>query len=397
MTGASGFVGQQLVPRLASRGADLLLVGRNPKALARLFTGHDVCGYDELKLRARNADMLVHLAVRNSEQMGSADDFQSTNVDFLKQVLSLASDAGIRHLVHMSSLQALDGRNQSLYAQSKREAEGVLSGFPDITTSTIYLAAVYGDRFSGKLAILNSLPSLLVRWTFPVMAAFKPTVHIERLAAHIMQGGRGGILTDGQHKNWVYRTARVVIDLSFVVTVLLLLSWLLVAVWVSVRLTSPGPGLLIQTRVGQTGRLFRLYKFRTMLKDTENLGTHEVSSSAVTSVGTFLRRTKIDELPQALNILKGDLSLIGPRPCLPIQEQLIKERNSLNVLQSRPGITGLSQVEGIDMRDPGRLARRDADYAALQCISLDIRILLRTATGGGQGDSLADARTDISP
>ena len=109
----------------------------------------------------------------------------------------------------------------------------------------------------------------------------------------------------------------------------------------------------------------------------------------MTKVGAFLRRTKIDELPQVWNILRGEIALIGPRPCLPVQTQLIEARQQRGVLDILPGISGLAQVEGIDMSDPISLAKRDREYVALRCILLDLHLVLRTAFGAGHGDRLS--------
>lgn len=99
----------------------------------------------------------------------------------------------------------------------------------------------------------------------------------------------------------------------------------------------------------------------------------------MTRIGAFLRRTKIDELPQVWNILRGEMALIGPRPRLPLQTKLIEERQKGGILSILPGITGLAQVEGLDMSDPVRLARREADYLMLRSVLLDIRLMLGTA------------------
>ncbi|MEQ8738039.1 MAG: sugar transferase, partial [Hoeflea sp.] len=107
-------------------------------------------------------------------------------------------------------------------------------------------------------------------------------------------------------------------------------------------------------------------------------GTHEVGPDAITRLGSWLRKIKIDELPQVINLLRNEMSLIGPRPCLPSQVELIAERSRRGVMGVKPGITGLSQVNGVDMRDPVRLARSDADYLALQSLTLDFRIVLAT-------------------
>ena len=151
----------------------------------------------------------------------------------------------------------------------------------------------------------------------------------------------------------------------------------LVAILV-IRSTSPGPAIFSQVRVGRHGRLFSCHKLRTMRRGTPSLPTHEAPVGSVTVVGKVLRRTKIDELPQLWNVLRGEMSLVGPRPCLPTQTELVERRRSLGVLAALPGITGLSQVRGIDMSDPRRCAETDAAYVGAASIGLDFRILLGT-------------------
>jgi len=142
----------------------------------------------------------------------------------------------------------------------------------------------------------------------------------------------------------------------------------------------------MQSRVGKAGRIFTGYKFRTMKQGTRQAGTHEVSATAVTRLGGFLRKTKNDELPKVWNIFRNEISLIGPRPCLPVQTELIEARRFRGVLAVKPGISGLAQIDGIDMSDPTRLARRDARYIALRSFLLDLKISIATATGRGRGD-----------
>src|SRR5690554_6951177 len=118
---------------------------------------------------------------------------------------------------------------------------------------------------------------------------------------------------------------------------------------VLVRATSEGPVVFAQTRVGKDGRPFRCYKLRTMFSGTPSVPTHETSASAVTPIGYLLRRSKVDELPQLWNVIRGDMSLVGPRPCLPVQDRLILHRTQLGVSSLKPGITGIAQVRGIDI------------------------------------------------
>lgn len=391
VTGASGFVGRQLVPRLAARGLQLLLVGRDPAALSAVFPGHAVSAYEDLTEAGRGFDLLLHLAVRNSDAPGPAEAFDRVNVGFMAEVLERARAAGIPRFVLASSLHALDPEKRTAYAESKRAAAARLAESPDLVTATLYLAPVYGDSFAGRLAVLNRVPPGLRRPALAVLGALKPLLHVDRLADHVAAGAPGGILTDGQAGNAVYHAVKRGLDLVFALAVLGLFWWGLAAVWAAVRLSSPGPSLFCQTRIGRDGRPFTLYKFRTMATGTREAGTHEIGAEAVTRIGRFLRATKLDELPQVVNILRNEISLIGPRPCLPAQKELVAARQQRGVLSVKPGISGLAQVEGIDMSDPERLARRDADYVALQSLLLDLRLILSTASGGGQGDKVREA------
>jgi O-antigen biosynthesis protein WbqP len=166
----------------------------------------------------------------------------------------------------------------------------------------------------------------------------------------------------------------------------LLLAWpILLIVIIAIRLQSPGPAIFRQVRVGKGGRSFTCYKFRTMYSGTANLPTHEVQPSSVTALGERLRRFKVDELPQLCNVLIGDMSLVGPRPCLPSQGALVEARRQLGVLEVRPGITGLAQVNGVDMSDANRLAEIDAQYVRTQSLIGDFRLILATLRGQGIG------------
>ena len=145
-----------------------------------------------------------------------------------------------------------------------------------------------------------------------------------------------------------------------------------------IRRTSDGPAIFAQERVGQGGRLFLCYKLRTMAANTPNVPTHQARIEHVTKIGALLRRTKLDELPQLWNVLRGEMSLVGPRPCLPSQAQLICERQKRGVLTLLPGITGLAQVQRIDMSDPVLLAETDAEYLATRSFSGDLHLIYTT-------------------
>lgn len=392
ITGASGFVGQALVPQLVAAGMDLLLVGRDGAGLAARFPGLAVCDAEALATEGRGCAFVLHLAARNNDRPGTQEEFDAVNRDFALMMLEAARTAGIPRFVYVSSVHALDAANGSAYAVSKRRgAAAVQAAAGGVEVSVLYLPAVQGERFAGRLAVLNRLPRVLRQPAFRVLAALRPTVGIDRIAAHVLSGAGGSedgrlILSDAQRGNVVYALSMRIVDHAFALTILLGFWWVLLGAWIAVKRDSAGPGLFGQPRIGRHGRVFTCWKFRTMQVGTAQAGTHEVSAASVTKVGAFLRRTKVDELPQVWNILRGEIALIGPRPCLPVQEQLIEERKRRGVLDVLPGISGLAQVEGIDMSDPERLAKRDADYVALRGVLPDIRLILRTARGGGQGD-----------
>ena len=144
----------------------------------------------------------------------------------------------------------------------------------------------------------------------------------------------------------------------------------------------------IQERVGKDQKLFTLIKFRSMSPKAANLPTHEISADLITKTGKFIRATKLDELPQLWNVLKGEMSLVGPRPCLPTQEELIQERESRKVFSLRPGITGPAQVQNIDMSTPKKLAIEDSKMVGNLSVTDYLKYVLLTVTGSGQGDKV---------
>lgn len=168
----------------------------------------------------------------------------------------------------------------------------------------------------------------------------------------------------------------------------LLLGWPVFALIFMVGLFDTGSPLFRQERVGRFQKPFMLVKFRTMQPGTASVATHLACSSAITPFGRFLRRTKLDELPQLWNVLKGEMSLVGPRPCLFNQEELIAERDKLGVFDAAPGITGLAQVSEIDMSTPVLLAEADARMLESLTIADYFRFILLTISGKGAGDRI---------
>jgi lipopolysaccharide/colanic/teichoic acid biosynthesis glycosyltransferase len=157
-------------------------------------------------------------------------------------------------------------------------------------------------------------------------------------------------------------------------------------VLMTIGLFDTGSPIFWQVRVGRHQEPFTLVKFRTMKVDTVSVATHLASSASITRFGNFLRKTKLDELPQLWNVLKGDMSLVGPRPGLFNQEELTQERARRGVFEVRPGITGLAQVSDIDMSTPALLA--ETDQRMIQSFTLMdyFRYIFMTVAGKGSGD-----------
>lgn len=151
-------------------------------------------------------------------------------------------------------------------------------------------------------------------------------------------------------------------------------------------LIDTGSPVFRQIRVGRNKRAFTLVKFRTMKVDTADIASHLASRSSITPLGHFLRRTKLDELPQLWNVLMGDMSLVGPRPCLFSQSDLIEEREKRGVFSVRPGITGLAQINNIDMSTPALLAETDARMISEQSFFTYYELIYKTVLGAGKGD-----------
>ena len=155
-----------------------------------------------------------------------------------------------------------------------------------------------------------------------------------------------------------------------------------------VDMIDTGSPLFKQERVGRNQKPFTLVKFRTMRVGTASVASHLADTAAITPIGHFLRRTKLDELPQLWNVLWGDMSLVGPRPGLFNQQALLQARQQHGVFAARPGITGLAQVSGIDMSTPELLAQTDAKMLATLNLANYFRYILQTVTGKGQGDAV---------
>ena len=177
------------------------------------------------------------------------------------------------------------------------------------------------------------------------------------------------------------------VDFIFALLGLIFASPILVGIYL-IGLFDTGSPIFRQVRVGRYQKPFILIKFRTMKPGTASVASHLADSASITPFGVFLRRTKLDELPQLLNVLKGEMSLVGPRPCLFNQTELISERESRSVFNARPGITGLAQVNNIDMSTPRLLAETDALMLRGLSIAMYFRYIFLTVAGKGAGDAV---------
>ena len=188
------------------------------------------------------------------------------------------------------------------------------------------------------------------------------------------------------HARWIYRC----FDVVFSAGGMLVLSPLCLTVYALIYLDNRSP-LFRQQRVGQNQQPFTLVKFRSMRTDTAETPTHLADANSVTRLGGLLRRTKLDELPQLWNVFKGDMSLVGPRPCLQSQTDLIAARAARGVFQVKPGITGLAQIQDVDMSTPQELAELDAKMIETMSVYQYFRYIVLTVLGKGKGDRVKAA------
>ncbi|MCI3134572.1 sugar transferase [Phenylobacterium aquaticum] len=163
---------------------------------------------------------------------------------------------------------------------------------------------------------------------------------------------------------------------------LVVLSPVLLGLALAVRLESPGPALHWSQRVGRDNVLFRMPKFRSMRVGAPNVATHLLSDAEawITPLGRFLRRSSLDELPQLWSVLVGDMSLVGPRPALFNQDDLVSLRTEAGVHRLRPGLTGWAQVNGRDELPIPDKVRLDADYMRRQSLLMDLGVMLKTVS-----------------
>lgn len=176
----------------------------------------------------------------------------------------------------------------------------------------------------------------------------------------------------------IYPAIKRVLDIIGALALLTVLSPLLLLIGLIIRLQDGGPAIFRQIRVGRNGTHFQFFKFRSMTTDTPNVESKVVAALKITPFGKFIRRTNIDELPQFINVLLGDMSFIGPRPPIPSQVNLVELRRNNGALSIRPGLTGWAQVNAYDGMPELDKATFDGYYAKHVSLWLDIWIVLKT-------------------
>jgi len=191
----------------------------------------------------------------------------------------------------------------------------------------------------------------------------------------------------------MYIHVKRILDIVFVVTTAPLWLPLMLILSIIVKFTSKGPVFFTQKRFRRNKKFFRIYKFRSMFVDApKDVPTHLLDNpqAFITPIGRFLRRSSLDELPQIINILKGDITLIGPRPALWNQDDLIAERDKYGANDIHVGLTGLAQVSGRDELPIDVKAAIDGEYANNMCFLLDVKILFRTVFTTVSGSGLVE-------
>lgn len=178
-----------------------------------------------------------------------------------------------------------------------------------------------------------------------------------------------------------YLFIKRIIDIIFSILWLIILIPVFLIISIAIKIESKGPVIFKQKRIGKEKKYFTIYKFRTMRSDTpKDMPTHMLKNAnvCITKVGNILRKTSLDELPQLVNILKGDMSIIGPRPALWNQDDLVEERDKYHANDIRPGLTGWAQVNGRDELEIPVKAKYDGEYVKKISFVFDIKIFIKT-------------------
>ena len=198
-------------------------------------------------------------------------------------------------------------------------------------------------------------------------------------------------------KKRIYLKIKRLLDIIFSVFGIIILLPLLIIISILIKTTSKGPILFKQRRIGKNKKEFVIYKFRTMRTDTpKDMPTHMLNNAKgyITKIGNLLRKTSLDELPQLINIIKGDMAIIGPRPALYNQEDLINERDKYNANDIRPGLTGWAQVNGRDELEIPVKAKYDGEYLEKMSFLFDVKIVFKTVINVFKHEGIVEGKKE---
>lgn len=394
ITGATGFLGKYLLNYFNDKDYELILVGRNKEFTNQIYPNRIAINYEDMKILQKKIDVIIHLAAVNNNSKLPFKSYFNVNVNLYKDILNFALQNSVPKVINLTTTHIFTGKNNN-YIKTKTLALKEGKKYKNLEIYNIFCPIIYGKVFIGKLKFLNLFPRVVTGVIFDILSIITPVVSInsvveciEKLITETKQIPRNIYISDDKNKNIYFRIFKILLDICFVVAVILFFWWAFIIIWFLIRLTSPGSAIFAQKRIGKNGLIFKCYKFRTMNIETENVATHEVNRHSITSIGKFLRASKLDEIPQIINIIRGELSLIGPRPGLPNQTELFAARKLRGIYNVLPGITGLSQINNIDMSTPNKLAEWDKRYIAMRSIPSEIKIIILTFFGRGSGDNV---------
>jgi lipopolysaccharide/colanic/teichoic acid biosynthesis glycosyltransferase len=406
LTGAKGLIAGGLIKDL-SENHDLILVSRvantthdekNPPGRVEYMAMDEFL----IKLPDLQLDILLHLAVVNNNQSVSKSEFTKVNVDLTLDLAKRCASNKVK-FIFFSSTHALTPGPIGHYALSKKVACDRLHEIPNLECWILHLPAVIPLTAKvGRFSIFRFIPERAKFVVLSILRLFRPFITLDALAEflkneldstgeeemgvyYVKNIMVGGLQYSGFLNLWGY-TSSLILAVIATVPVFFTLGFL----WIAFVLTGSRDFIFRQNRVGLWSKPFTVYKIRTMAPETAERPTHEVSRSQVTRMGRFLRRARIDELPQCINLLKGEMTFVGPRPCLTTQSGLIAERVRRGILEIPPGITGWAQVWGVDMSDVRRLTQFDEYYLRYRTVGLDLKIICHTLLPFGRKDYTSD-------
>lgn len=391
ITGCSGYLGKILIPELLKYNFNILTVGRDVRKLKQIFPKLQCCDYKQLPSKKNKYDYILHLAIENNLKNKNENDYLKTNVIFLKKILEISILLRVKKFIYLRTIHEIDVFNNSKYTVSKRKAHKLLEEEKRIKVQTIMIPFIYSDNlYPNKLEYLNKLPKYISKWILKFLSSLKPTLNVNLLVDQLRtkDESRSICLYQDINKNIFYNLFTAGINFIFSISILIFLFWLLALIFILIIFESGGSSIFKQSRVGRNEKIFTLYKFRTMVKNTINIETHKISQNNITKIGKVLRHYKLDELPQIFNIIKGNINLVGPRPSLTTQKNLIKNRKIHRIMNIKPGITGWAQIRRIDMSNTQKLVKVEKDYMSLRSIFFDLKILFYTFLGYGSGDRI---------